>query len=233
MLRFRWLERPREACHPRFTNYGGAKKLHLVNKRELKMFKTFKKAGVALAVVAGFSGATFSAQAADTYTLDPTHTSIVFIVNHLGFSDYQGRFGGVTGELVLDRENASASSASITVDLNQIDSGVEALDNHMKTADFFDVANYPTATFTSTSVELVGDNAATVTGDLTILGQTKPLVLDVTLSGEGSHPMTGDEVVGFSAAGVVTRSDYGMNYLIPGVGDEVTLQISSEFLKQK
>jgi len=197
------------------------------------MFNSIKKAGATLAVVAGLSGAAFSAQAADTYKLDPTHTSVIFIVNHLGFSDYQGRFGGVTGELTLDREDPSASSATITIDLNQIDSGVEALDNHMKTADFFNVEEFPTATFTSTSVELVGDNAATVTGDLTLLGETKPLVLDVTLSGEGTHPMTGDEVVGFSADGVVTRTDYGMDFLVPGVGDEVTLQISSEFLKQK
>ena len=197
------------------------------------MFNSIKKAGATLAVVAGLSGAAFSAQAADTYKLDPTHTSVLFIVNHLGFSDYQGRFNGVTGELTLDRENPSASSATITIDLNQIDSGVEALDNHMKTADFFNVEEFPTATFTSTSVELVGDNAATVTGDLTLLGETKPLVLDVTLSGEGTHPMTGDEVVGFSADGVVTRTDYGMDFLVPGVGDEVTLQISSEFLKQK
>jgi len=197
------------------------------------MLNSIKKAGATLAVVAGLSGAAFSAQAADTYKLDPTHTSVLFIVNHLGFSDYQGRFNGVTGELTLDRENPSASSATITIDLNQIDSGVEALDNHMKTADFFNVEEFPTATFTSTSVELVGDNAATVTGDLTLLGETKPLVLDVTLSGEGTHPMTGDEVVGFSADGVVTRTDYGMDFLVPGVGDEVTLQISSEFLKQK
>ncbi|KXJ52775.1 MAG: polyisoprenoid-binding protein [Thalassospira sp. Nap_22] len=197
------------------------------------MFNSIKKAGATLAVVAGLSGAAFSAQAADTYKLDPTHTSVLFIVNHLGFSDYQGRFNGVTGELTLDREDPSASSATITIDLNQIDSGVEALDNHMKTADFFNVEEFPTATFTSTSVELVGDNAATVTGDLTLLGETKPLVLDVTLSGEGTHPMTGDEVVGFSADGVVTRTDYGMDFLVPGVGDEVTLQISSEFLKQK
>ncbi|MBP3126144.1 YceI family protein [Thalassospira sp. ER-Se-21-Dark] len=197
------------------------------------MFNSIKKAGATLAVVAGLSGAAFSAQAADTYKLDPTHTSVLFIVNHLGFSDYQGRFNGVTGELTLDREDPSASSATITIDLNQIDSGVEALDNHMKSADFFNVEEFPTATFTSTSVELVGDNAATVTGDLTLLGETKPLVLDVTLSGEGTHPMTGDEVVGFSADGVVTRTDYGMDFLVPGVGDEVTLQISSEFLKQK
>jgi polyisoprenoid-binding protein YceI len=201
--------------------------------REFKMFNSIKKTGATLAVVAGLSGAAFSAQAADTYKLDPTHTSVLFIVNHLGFSDYQGRFNDVTGELTLDREDPSASSATITIDLNQIDSGVEALDNHMKTADFFNVEEFPTATFTSTSVELVGDNAATVTGDLTLLGETKPLVLDVTLSGEGTHPMTGDEVVGFSADGVVTRTDYGMDFLVPGVGDEVTLQISSEFLKQK
>ncbi len=103
----------------------------------------------------------------------------------------------------------------------------------MKTADFLNVEKFPTATFKSTSVELVGDNAAKITGDLTLLGETKPLVLDVTLTGEGDHPMTGDHVVGFGATGTVTRSEYGMNFLVPGVGDDVELQISSEFLKQK
>ncbi|WP_052065401.1 YceI family protein [Thalassospira australica] len=196
------------------------------------MMNSLKKAGVALVVAAGLSGAAFSAQAAETYKLDPTHTSVVFVVNHLGFSNFQGRFGGISGELTLDRENVSASSATITIDLNQIDSGVEALDNHMKTADFFDVESHPTATFKSTSVELVGDSAAKVTGDLTILGQTKPVVLDVVLTGQGEHPMTGDQVVGFGATTTVTRSDFGMNFLVPGVGDEVALQISSEFLNK-
>ena len=103
----------------------------------------------------------------------------------------------------------------------------------MKTADFFDVENHPTATFKSSAIELVGENGAKITGDLTILGQSKPLVLDVTLTGEGDHPMTGDHILGFAAKGTVTRSDYGMTYLVPAVSDDVTLQISSEFMKQK
>ncbi|MDG4719282.1 MULTISPECIES: YceI family protein [Thalassospira] len=197
------------------------------------MFKVMKKAGLAFVVAAGISGAAFSAQAAESYKLDPAHTSVIFIVNHLGFSNYQGRFGGVSGELTLDRENPAASAAVISIDLNQVDSGLEALDNHMKTADFLNVEKFPTATFKSTSVELVGDKAAKITGDLTLLGETKPLVLEVVLTGEGDHPMTGDHVLGFGATGTVTRSEYGMNFLVPGVSDEVELQISSEFLKQK
>lgn len=197
------------------------------------MFTSIKKAGLVLAIAAGLSGGAFAAQAAESYKLDPAHTSVIFIVNHLGFSNFQGRFDGTTGELTLDRENPAASSARISIDLTKVDSGVEALDKHMKSGDFLDVENHPTATFKSTSVELTGDNAATITGDLTLLGQTKPLVLDVTLTGEGDHPMTGDHVLGFAATGTVTRSEYGMNYLVPGVGDEVELQISAEFLKQK
>ncbi|MHC8493148.1 YceI family protein [Thalassospira sp. SM2505] len=197
------------------------------------MFKVMKKAGLVMAVAAGLSGASFAAQAAESYKLDPTHTSVIFIVNHLGFSDFQGRFAGVTGELTLDRENPAASSAEISIDLNQVDSGVDALNAHMKTADFLNVEKFPTATFKSTAVELVGENGAKITGDLTLLGETKPLVLDVKLTGEGDHPMTGDHVLGFGATGTVTRSEYGMNFLVPGVGDDVKLQISSEFLKQK
>lgn len=197
------------------------------------MFNSIKKAGLALTIAAGLSGVAFSAQAADTYKMDPTHTSVIFIVNHLGFSNYQGRFGGASGELTIDRDNLAASSAEINIDLTQIDSGFEGLDNHMKTADFFDVENHPTATFKSSAIELVGENGAKITGDLTILGQSKPLVLDVTLTGEGDHPMTGDHILGFAAKGTVTRSDYGMTYLVPAVSDDVTLQISSEFMKQK
>ncbi|OSQ27686.1 YceI family protein [Thalassospira sp. MCCC 1A03138] len=197
------------------------------------MFTSLKKAGFALAIVAGFSGAALSAQAAESYKMDPTHTSVIFIVNHLGFSNYQGRFGGASGELTLDRENPQASSAIISIDLTKVDSGLEALDNHMKSGDFLDVENHPTATFKSTSVELTGEKTATITGDLSLLGETKPLILDVTLTGEGDHPMTGDHVLGFGATGTVTRSEYGMNYLVPAVSDEVELQISAEFLKQK
>ena len=173
------------------------------------MFNLVKKAGLALTIAAGLSGAAFSAQAAESYKLDPSHTSVIFIVNHLGFSNYQGRFGGASGELTIDRDNLAASSAEINIDLTQIDSGFEGLDNHMKTADFFDVENHPTATFKSSAIELVGENGAKITGDLTILGQSKPLVLDVTLTGEGDHPMTGDHILGFAAKGTVTRSDYG------------------------
>ncbi|WP_430475083.1 YceI family protein [Thalassospira lucentensis] len=197
------------------------------------MLNVLKKAGVVLAITAGLTGAAVSAQAAETYKLDPSHTSVIFIVNHLGFSNYQGRFGGASGEVTIDREDLAASSAEITIDLTQVDSGFEGLDNHMKTADFFDVENHGTATFKSTSVELTGDNTAKITGDLTLLGQSKPLVLDVTLTGEGDHPMTGDHILGFAANGIVTRSEYGMTYLVPAVGDDVTLQISSEFLLQK
>ncbi|MBV16546.1 MAG: polyisoprenoid-binding protein [Thalassospira sp.] len=197
------------------------------------MFNLVKKAGLALTIAAGLSGAAFSAQAAESYKLGPSHTSVIFIVNHLGFSNYQGRFGGASGELTIDRDNLAASSAEINIDLTQIDSGFEGLDNHMKTADFFDVENHPTATFKSSAIELVGENGAKITGDLTILGQSKPLVLDVTLTGEGDHPMTGDHILGFAAKGTVTRSDYGMTYLVPAVSDDVTLQISSEFMKQK
>ena len=197
------------------------------------MFASLKKAGFVLAIAAGLSGAAVSAQAAESYKLDPTHTSVIFIVNHLGFSNFQGRLGGTTGELTLDRENPAASSASITIDLTKVDTGVEGLDKHMQTADFLNVEEHPTATFKSTSVEMTGDKTATITGDLTLLGQTKPLVLDVTLTGEGDHPMTGDHVLGFGATGTVTRSEYGMNYLVPAVSDEVELQISTEFLQQK
>ncbi|MCC9622500.1 YceI family protein [Thalassospira sp. MA62] len=197
------------------------------------MLNSIKKTGVALAIAAGLSTAAVSAQAAETYKLDPAHTSIIFIVNHLGLSNFQGRFGGVSGELTLDRENVADSSATINVDLNQIDSGVEGLNDHMKSADFFDVENYPTATFKSTSVELVDEDSAKITGDLTMHGETHPLVLDVDLIGEGDHPMTNDHIVGFSADGTVTRSEYGVDYFVPGVSDDVTLQISSEFILQK
>ena len=197
------------------------------------MFHSIKKVGVALTIAAGLSGAAFSAQAADTYKMDPSHTSVIFIVNHLGFSNYQGRFGGASGELTLDRDNLADASAVINIDLTKIESGDAELNKHMQSSDFFYVENHPTATFKSTDVEVTGDNTAKITGDLSFLGETHPLVLDVTLTGEGDNPMTNDHTLGFAATGTVTRTDYGMDFLSGAVGDDVDLQISSEFLKQK
>ncbi|MDP2697032.1 YceI family protein [Thalassospira sp.] len=196
------------------------------------MFLSVKKSVAALAIVAGLSSAALSVQAAETYKFDTEHTSVVFAVSHLGFSNFQGRFGGIDGELVLDRDAPANSSLTVTIDLTAVDSGVAALDGHLQTPDFFNTAEFPTATFKSTSVELTGDKTAKVTGDLTLHGVTSPVTLDVTLNGEGAHPMSGLYIAGFSATGTVTRSAFGMNYLVPAVGDDVELRIESEWVRQ-
>jgi len=169
-----------------------------------------------------------NAHAADTYTLDPTHTNITWQVNHLGFSNPNGKFTNTQGTLVLDEAKPENSSVKVTITPGSSLSGVEKLDEHMKSDSFFDVVKFPTATFESTKVEVTGKDTAKVTGNLNLHGVTKPVVLDVKLNKIGEHPMTKAKTAGFSATTTIKRSDFGMNYGIPAVSDEVKLTIESE-----
>lgn len=193
------------------------------------MFRFAKKAGLALVVTAGLMGASLSAQAAESYKLDPNHTSIMFIINHLGFSNFQGRFGGVSGELTLDRDNIANSKAVIEVDMTKLNTGVDALNEHLESKDFFNAAKFPKAVFKSTSVKKIDDKTAEMTGDLTLHGVTKPITLTLSLVGDGKNPMSGVPTIGFDVRGTVTRSDYGVTAYVPAVSDTVKLQISTEF----
>ena len=168
------------------------------------------------------------ALAADEFVFDKSHTHILFYIDHLGFSTTQGEFLDFEGSLSLDTEAPENSSVSVTIDAASLDSGWADRDAHLRSDDFLDVENHPTITFTSSEVTLTGDNTADVAGDLTILGTTQPVVLAVTLNNMGEHPFSGETVAGFEATTTISRSDFGMGFGVPAIGDEVEIVINTE-----
>ena len=132
-----------------------------------------------------------------TYQLDPTHTNVVASWNHLGFSHPVMHFGDAEGTLVYDAEDVGASSVTVTLPVAGLDGFTDAFNQHLLSAELFDAALYPEITFTSTAVEAAGEGKLEITGDLTIKGITRPVVLDATLNGRGEHPMAGREAIGF------------------------------------
>ena len=169
-----------------------------------------------------------AAQAAETYHFDPNHTNINWNANHFGFSSPSGRFGLKDGSITLDDKTPANSSVNVTIDVNGLVTGIPKFDEHLKSPDFLDTAKFPEATFKSTKVETGSDNTAKVTGDLTLHGVTKPVVLDVKLNKQGENPMTKVKSVGFSGKTVIKRSEFGIDKYVPNVSDEVTIAIEAE-----
>ncbi|KGO97687.1 YceI family protein [Novilysobacter defluvii] len=178
------------------------------------------------AAVAGF--ATAASAESITYTMDPAHTQVVAQWNHFGFSNPTIHFGQVDGTVTYDPENVEASSVQVTIPLSGMDSGVEAFNEHLRTADFFDIAQHPEVTFRSTSVKALGADRMRVTGDLTMHGITRPVDLAVTVNGVGTHAMTGQPAAGFDAEATILRSDFGLDMYAPTVSDEIKLRITTE-----
>ena len=162
------------------------------------------------------------------YDLDPNHTRIDFSWTHFGFSHPMGRFNRFEGDFRFDPADPTQSSVTVTIPVDSIDTGVAKLDAHLKTGEFFDVARYPTATFKSTRVERSGEHDLKVTGDLTLHGVTRPVVLDVVVNKIGQHPMAGRAAAGFDASATIKRSDFGISNYVPNVSDEIRLSISTE-----
>lgn len=168
------------------------------------------------------------ANAAERWDFDRAHTQVLFTVSHLGFTEMTGQFREFSGELMLDREDLTKSSVTARIDTNSVDMNFERLDAHLKNKDFFDVENHAEMVFTSTRVEKVADDRLTVHGDLSLLGQTKPVSLDVRINKIANHPMSGKPYAGFAATTSIKRSDFGMTYGVPNVGDEIGIRINLE-----
>ncbi len=166
--------------------------------------------------------------ASGTYTLDPAHTDVLAQWSHFGFSNPSAHFGEAEGTLVYDAADIGKSSVEVTLPLSGLNSFTAKFDEHLRSADFFDAARFPVATFKSTKVEAAGTNKLTVTGDLTIKDITRPVVLDVTVNGGGEHPMLKVPSVGFDANTTIKRSDFGVGAYAPNVGDEVKIRITTE-----
>jgi polyisoprenoid-binding protein YceI len=199
------------------------------------MMRSVKAKLVSAGAVVAMAGLALSANAADKFLLDPTHASVLFGVSHLGFSKTFGRFNKVEGAFTLDADAPEKSSVVVTMDAASLDTNHEKRDEHLRGKDFFDVAQFPALTYKSTSVKLTGEKTAIVTGDLTMHGVTKSVPLDVTLVNVGPNPMDPAKtkiVAGFSARGTLKRSEFGMGYAAPVLGDDVEIIIEVDAIKQ-
>lgn len=184
-----------------------------------------------IAALLAFAGSAFAAPV--TYKIDPNHTNVIAQWSHFGFSNPIANFGKADGTIVYDADNVAASSVQVTLPLSGLNSFVKAFDEHLLSADFFDAEKFPAATFKSTRVEAAGEGKLKVTGDLTIKGITKPVVLDVTLNKAGEQPMAKRAAIGFDATATVKRSDFGVDKFTPAVSDEVSLRITTEAIVPK
>lgn len=178
---------------------------------------------------AGLFGSALAAQAApQTFKLDPTHTVVTFTWNHLGFSNPSGYAALGTGTVVFDEANPSKSSVEVTLPISGFDTHVPKLNEEFQSPAFFDAAKYPTATFKSTKVQSLGGENYKVTGELTLHGVTKPVVLNAHLNKVGMHPMAKVQAIAFDATGTLKRSEFGVKNYVPYVSDEIKLQITTE-----
>lgn len=163
-----------------------------------------------------------------TYKIDPTHTTVLAQWNHFGFSNPSASFGNVEGTLVYDAADVARSSVEVTLPLSGLEGFSAKFNEHLRSADFFDAAKFPKATFKSTKVEAAGEGKLKVTGDLTVKDITRPVVLDVTLNKAADHPMTQAPTIGFDATTTLSRSEFGVGNYAPAVSDEVELRITTE-----
>ncbi|KGM87197.1 hypothetical protein rosmuc_03501 [Roseovarius mucosus DSM 17069] len=173
--------------------------------------------------------ATGAVAAPEKYELDPSHSQVVFSYNHLGFSTTHGMFSGFAGEIMFDAEDPAASSVNVSMPVMSMFTGWEKREEHFMSEDFFGATEGDMVTFTSTGIEVTGDTTAKITGDLTMNGVTKSVVLDARLNQKAdAHPMNNKPWLGFDATTTLLRSDFGVDKFTPFVSDEVEVQISIE-----
>ena len=177
--------------------------------------------------------------AQDTYAFDKGHTEIRFLWNHAGMTTQSGELRDYDGEVVWDTENVANSKVRVSLKAQSLDTGVPALDKHLKGPDFFDVEKFPEITFKSTEVRQTGVNRGQVTGDLTIRGVTKPVTLEAQLLFTGDHPVApfieayaGAPYAAFSARTQLLRSDFGMGFGAPITSDVIEIVIETEMRRQ-
>ncbi len=168
---------------------------------------------------------------AGTYKSDPNHSQVMYSYNHLGFTTNMGLLSGANGTLTLDPKAPNNAKLSVDVPVNTIHTTIEALDKELVGPMFFDAAKFPNAHFESTKVTAKGASA-TIDGNLTIHGVTKPATINATFVSVGANPMSKKETIGFRGTAKVKRSDFGLGMAVPAVGDEVDLTITAAFEKQ-
>ena len=164
-----------------------------------------------------------------SYTIDPAHTYPYFKISHLGFSTMMGRFNTTEGKLTFD-EAKGTGSVEIKIDANSVDTAHEKRDKHLRSQDFLNTTEFPSITFKSTKTSLKGGKG-TVEGNITIMGVTKPITLNVTAIKCGAHPFNKKEMCGFDATAKLKRSDFGIKYGLPAIGDDMELMFEVEAVK--
>ncbi len=172
--------------------------------------------------------------AGDKYAIDVkgAHYYAGFQISHLGYSIMHGRFDKISGTIDYDAANPTASSVKVVIKAGTVNTNHAKRDAHLKSPDFFNAKEFPDITFVSTKLEKSGDNVGKITGNLTMLGVTKSVTLDARLVKAGPHPFNKKPIAAWSARGTIKRSDFGMKYGLPRIGDEVTLLLDVEALKQ-
>jgi polyisoprenoid-binding protein YceI len=208
--------------------------------------KNRKRAGVALGVALGLAGCANLASRvlpshnqvtapdklrAGAYRLDPDHATVLFEVDHLGFSGYIGRFNTLDATLDFDPQAPQASLLDVSVDAASVDTPSDKLDAMLRGGQMFDVAKNPLLRFRSTGITVTGATTGAVTGVLTMNGISKPVTLEVTFNGGAPSRFTGKYTLGFAARSHLKRSDWGLTGWLPAVGDDVIVTIRAEFLK--
>lgn len=184
---------------------------------------------LALAVALFAAGlSTPAAAAPQAYQFDKAHTNILFFIEHLGFSKMMGEFRSFDGVLNFDPENPAASSVQVSIRVDGVSTDVKALDEHLQKPEFFNTEQFPAITFNSTAVAVVSPGKLKVTGDLTLLGVTKPVTLDVSVNKAAPHPFTKAPAAGFSATATLKRSDFGMSAMLGMLGDDIEIRIETE-----
>lgn len=178
--------------------------------------------------VAGLAAATLPA-AAEPYKLDKSHAAVTFTVGHLGFSTTHGFFRSFDADIDFDPDSMETSSVNFTIDAASVDTLWEARDKHVKSKDFLNVEAHPTITFVSKKVVLTSAETATVTGDLTLIGETHEETFDVRLNKIGPSPFNPAlQIAGFAVSGEIDRTKYGMGYGAPAIGGVISLQVDLE-----
>lgn len=183
---------------------------------------------LAAAAIAGLSTAALAAP--ESYTLDSRHTFPVFEVSHMGFSIQRGRFNKTTGTFTIDRA-AKSGAIDLSIDAASIDMGIEKWDQHMKSEDFFNVAKFPSITYKATKLMFEGDKVVGAEGELTLLGVTKPVKVAVSDFNCKMHPMLKKDACGGNVTAAIKRSEFGMGYGVPNLGDDIKLAIPVEAIK--
>jgi polyisoprenoid-binding protein YceI len=164
--------------------------------------------------------------AVTTYRVDTSHSSVVFSVKRMDVVNVYGRFNGLQGTLVVDSENPARSSVELELRSEAVDTDNERRDNHLRSPDFFNAAQFPVIRFKSTGVRALGENRYEVTGDLTLHGVTRSITAEAEMTGSGQDPRRGSSLIGFETTFTLKRSDFGMNFMMGPLGDDVRITIA-------